>query len=318
MQKKMLHKLEVDPAFHDLIHPLAKDEYRRLESSIIKEGCRDPIVVWQGVIVDGHNRYTICTRQGIPFHIIDMEFDSREDAIAWICSNQLGRRNINEETRKYLIGKRFEAEKAISARKCSHGWSQFPLEGDAPLTAGTSTDDGNTRNKTALRLGKEYHLSHGTVEKYGTYCRAIDRIQTKAPSVAPRILSGQYKLSHSNVVQLSKMSPADIQDFSRKLSATPHDTYVPFTVARSHLTGYTPIDPSALHPGIKNEPEYDPDSEITGLTLTIPSWTSSIERARGKADMNAISTQAKESLHRVLSVLQETIQTMISAMEGNP
>ena len=67
MDKSNPPQLTIDREFRDLIRPLMKDEYRYLESNIVADGCRDPIIVWKGVIVDGHNRYEICTRLGIPF-----------------------------------------------------------------------------------------------------------------------------------------------------------------------------------------------------------------------------------------------------------
>ena len=69
MDKSNPPQLTIDREFRDLIRPLMKDEYRYLESNLVADGCRDPIIVWKGVIVDGHNRYEICTRLGIPFEV---------------------------------------------------------------------------------------------------------------------------------------------------------------------------------------------------------------------------------------------------------
>ena len=307
--------LKIDEEFKQLIHPLKRQEYLQLESNIIADGCRDPIIVWKGYIIDGHNRYEICTRHGIPFETQEKTFVCREEAIAWICANQLGRRNISEETRKYLIGKRFEAEKTINARKNGQGWNQYSAATEIP-TPSSEDDPSSMRNRTAERLGAEYHLSHCTVEKYASFSKAIDRILVKAPSVAPRILSGQLKIAHSNVVALSHLQPSEIIDFSRKVAEkTPAAPFVPYNVAR----GQMPVIPAGEKPvvkvGIKTMPVYDPDSEITGLTLTIPSWRSSIERARGKADMQVISTKAKDELQQALLELLDTVHTMLVAIK---
>ena len=125
MDKSNPPQLTIDREFRDLIRPLMKDEYRYLESNLVADGCRDPIIVWKGVIVDGHNRYEICTRLGIPFDVRERHFDNREEAITWICSKQLGRRNISDETRRYLIGKRYEVEKVIAAKLNYNGWNQY-------------------------------------------------------------------------------------------------------------------------------------------------------------------------------------------------
>ena len=120
---KMQELLTIDPQFKNLIPPLQRTEYLQLEENLLADGCRDPLVVWRGTLIDGHNRYEICTRHSIPFSVKEMNFYCREEAIAWICANQLGRRNLSEETRKYLIGKQYDSEKFVSKIKKSK-WLQ--------------------------------------------------------------------------------------------------------------------------------------------------------------------------------------------------
>ena len=119
MTEKRIYKLKTDTVFKQLITPLSAEELRQLEQNIIRDGCREPLCVWNSTILDGHNRYAICTRMQIPFMIQKICVRNREEAMAWICANQLGRRNITHETRKYLIGKRYEMEKIIGAHKRS-------------------------------------------------------------------------------------------------------------------------------------------------------------------------------------------------------
>ena len=100
--------LKINPEFKNLIRPLRRKELLQLEENLLADGCREPIITWNGFIIDGHNRYELCSKHGIPFLVWEKEFDSKEEVIAWICANQLGRRNISEETRKYLIGLQYE------------------------------------------------------------------------------------------------------------------------------------------------------------------------------------------------------------------
>jgi len=86
--------LKINPEFKDLIPPLNKDEYTLLEQSILCEGCRDTIKIWNDVIIDGHNRYEICVKHGLPYKTKAMKFSSKSDAKAWIIDYQLGRRNL--------------------------------------------------------------------------------------------------------------------------------------------------------------------------------------------------------------------------------
>ena len=87
-------EITIDPEFKALIPPLAADELRQLEENILRDGCRDPLVVWNGILIDGHNRHEICTRNGLPFETVQVQFESRTHARIWMRRNQAGRRNL--------------------------------------------------------------------------------------------------------------------------------------------------------------------------------------------------------------------------------
>jgi hypothetical protein len=110
--------LQIDPEFRDLIPPLTADERGGLVESLLADGCRDPIVVWGETIVDGHNRYEICTSRGIPFTTVEKSFSARDEAMLWILRNQLSRRNVSDITRIELAFK-FEQVFAEEARRKS-------------------------------------------------------------------------------------------------------------------------------------------------------------------------------------------------------
>lgn len=109
--------LKIDPEFQNQIPPLTDDEYKQLEENILKEGkLLSPLIVWNNTLVDGHNRYAILQKHPeICFSTMPLRFESREEVLAWICKNQLGRRNLTPEQKLFLIGKQYEAEKS------SHG-----------------------------------------------------------------------------------------------------------------------------------------------------------------------------------------------------
>ena len=116
--------LKIDPEFQNQIPPLTDDEYKQLEENILKEGkLLSPLIVWGNTLVDGHNRYAILQKHPeIYFSTMPLRFESREEVLAWICKNQLGRRNLTPEQKLFLIGKQYEAEKSShgEARKESH------------------------------------------------------------------------------------------------------------------------------------------------------------------------------------------------------
>ena len=104
--------LKIDPEIQSKIPPLTDDEFKQLEENILKEGkLLSPLIVWNNTLVDGHNRYAILQKHPeIYFSTMPLRFANREEALAWICKNQLGRRNLTPEQKKFLIGKQYSVE----------------------------------------------------------------------------------------------------------------------------------------------------------------------------------------------------------------
>jgi hypothetical protein len=85
------------------IDPLTPDEYEALERSLLAEGCRDSLVLWGDVLVDGHNRYGICQKHHLPFHTVqNTRFQSMEDVHLWMIEQHLGRRSVSDFQRGVL------------------------------------------------------------------------------------------------------------------------------------------------------------------------------------------------------------------------
>jgi len=299
----------INEKFRTLIPPLNKAEYTELEKSLKKEGCREPLVTWNGYLIDGHNRYEICTRLNIKYKVVNMPFESEEDAISWICSNQLGRRSISEETRKYLIGKRYEAEKIIGERQSNRGVNQYTVEKKRSVGRPASND---YRHRTADRLGKEYHVSHGTIKNYGSFSRVVDRIGERSPSLANQILAGKVKISQRGLTELVGMNDSEMDTVTTSLAE--RGEYVPYNNTRKEINELTKKAETPPAPSVKDMPAYDPDAEAVGLTLTIPTWASSISRVNGLMDKSKISPKARNKLIEALRSLRFKINEMLSEL----
>ena len=92
----------IDPEFHALIPPPSEDERIQLEANIRAEGCRDALVIWDGIILDGHNRFEICERLKMEYRTKAIELKDRAAAVEWIIRNQFGRRNLSAYQRAEL------------------------------------------------------------------------------------------------------------------------------------------------------------------------------------------------------------------------
>lgn len=323
--KKDLYTLKIDNEFQQLIRPLTSEERKQLEANIIADGCRDPITVWDGIIIDGHNRYEICHKHNIPFKLHKMKFETREEVIQWICANQLGRRNLNEEARKFLIGKQYETEKVINARRNEMGYNQYK-KADKKVPYGKVVADVEkappfSSHKTAMRIAEENHISEGTVQKYGFYSRAIDAIEKKSPKMVAKILSGKYKISYNNIMELAKLSADEIERIYERIELK-EQSYVPYSNSRQVFieerkgANETRFKPEKLEgTTVKDMPEFDPDAEISSLRLTVPSWTSSIERVMNKTDFEKTTKSARKSLIDVLLAMQHKIIELLSKLK---
>ena len=108
-----LSSLKIDPEFSAQILPLSFEELQQLEQNIIVEGrLLNPIITWNGYILDGHTRYRILKKHGfIKFEVEEIQLANKYEALAWICKNQLGRRNLSPERKKFLLGKEYESTK---------------------------------------------------------------------------------------------------------------------------------------------------------------------------------------------------------------
>ena len=198
--------LKIDPEFQSQIPPLTDDEFKQLEENILKEGkLISPLIVWGNTLVDGHNRYEIVQEHPeISFSTMPLRFESREEVLAWICKNQLGRRNLTPEQKLFLIGKQYEAERA------EHGCTRD----DVQRTNGQfsrSSQNGNSGEsiKTCERIAKENGVSKNTVLRASKYMKGVEIAEELMPGLKQSILSGQTKVSKADMHRLAKAAYYD-------------------------------------------------------------------------------------------------------------
>ena len=185
-------EITIDPEFKALIPPLAADELRQLEENILRDGCRDPLVVWNGILIDGHNRHEICTRHGLPFETKEMVFDDRSHAEEWIIRNQFGRRNLPAYERTKLA---LRLEATIAARASDKQKEEGKSLGG---TLCQKSDKGSIDTKK--ELAKIAGVSHDTIAK-------VKKIEAKAtPQVKAKLASGEISINqaHKDIVKEEK------------------------------------------------------------------------------------------------------------------
>ena len=161
----------INEEFAKLIPPLSSDELHNLEQSLLNEGCRNPLVIWNNTIIDGHHRYTICSKHGISFNVIEKtELETELDVKLWMINNQFSRRNLPTETKVALAYKfkEFEAEKAKERMQATQFKAIDTMVSKVLYTP--QIDDPKTENTEKGRaleaIAKKAGVSHTTVFQY--------------------------------------------------------------------------------------------------------------------------------------------------------
>jgi hypothetical protein len=191
-------QLKIDPEIQYLCEPLDQEASHLLEKDIDKNGCIDPIIYWkdQDTIVDGHNRFEICTRLGKEYNCIPMSFETKKDVMNYVIDHQLGRRNLSDLEKSYLRGRRYLTEKKVSHRPSSDELHQ---------------NDGVT-GETAQKIAKQTGVSQATIERDADLAEAIDKLREEVGDEFSKSLrAGKVKISKKGTIELSKKPPEDLK-----------------------------------------------------------------------------------------------------------
>ena len=193
--------LKIDSEFAELIPAPDAEELKWLEESIKKEGCTDPLIVWNGTIIDGHNRYNICTRLGIPFSYQEKEdLSDRNEVKAWIIERQLSRRNLTKYQKSKLALKYEPLKEQAKERQSEAGRNKLPqISAEAP-------DKRETRNKVADLAG----VSRDTIAR-------VKKIEAVADEETKQKLeSGQLSINKAYNSLFGENTPDTVQIIGKK------------------------------------------------------------------------------------------------------
>lgn len=173
--------LKINEKFKNIIPALSDNEYLQLENNILQDGIREPLVTWNGYLIDGHNRYSIATKYGLAFETTEKEFDSEADAERWIILNQFGRRNISAYDRSVLALKL----KPIIAEKAKE------KETERKSTFQKSEKSFMQPINTTKELARIAKVSHDTIAK-------VEKIEQQAsPEIKKQVKAGDISINQA-------------------------------------------------------------------------------------------------------------------------
>lgn len=193
-----MDKLRIDPEFRDKIPPLTDAEFEQLRENILNDGeVYEPIAVWNGTIIDGHNRWRIIQEHPeIPYKVKEMDFADKWEAAEWMYRKQLGRRNLSDEQKKYMIGKMYEARKQHVGNHAERGADGRYL----------SDQNGHLGGKTTREsLANELGVGEGTVQRAEKFAKGVDAINNEFPEAANKVLRGGSGITKEFVASIPSM-----------------------------------------------------------------------------------------------------------------
>jgi hypothetical protein len=183
--------LKINLKFKEAIPPLSADEYQNLRESLLREGCRDAIIVWNGVIVDGYNRYEICKELDISFNSSEMNFESDAAVIEWILLNQLSRRNLTDVERGRVA---LKLKEGFAAKAKENQGARTDLLAGLP-----KSEPSNTRKNLARLAG----LGERTLAK-------IEKVDNEAPEIIRNAMGGLLSVNKAaQITDILKQLPEE-------------------------------------------------------------------------------------------------------------
>jgi phage N-6-adenine-methyltransferase len=193
MKNEIKFGITTDKDFKNLIPPLTKEELQGLEESVLRDGCIDPLVVWQekNILLDGHNRKEICEKYGIDYNIRELKFDSRDEAADWIDAHQLGRRNLRPEQISLLRGRRYNRQKK---KQGGTGFNQHTEQRGKFCPSA----------KTSEKIAKQAGVSPRTIKNDGRFAEAVNKLK-----IENEITKGLLGSSKNHIVRVASGLGAD-------------------------------------------------------------------------------------------------------------
>ena len=201
---EQLKAVVIDPEFEKVCPELTSKEKDQLEENILADGeVTAPLIVWNGILLDGHNRRRIIlAHPELPFQIKEIQLLSRDAAVAWICKNQLGRRNLTEFQWHDLVGLRYKAEKKI------FGGDTFYKNQYVDLGVAQNGPPPKHRG-TAERLARELGIGRNTVKRAEKISDGLAAADEESPGIRRDILAGEIRPLKKEIMAIADAPEED-------------------------------------------------------------------------------------------------------------
>lgn len=272
----------IDNEFKGLIPPLTDEEYKGLEESILKDGCRDALVLWGEILVDGHNRYEICTRHNIPFKTVQKEFTSRDDVLLWMIDNQESRRNLTAYARGVLEERRISIlQTQAKAKQSAAGGDKKSEEyKKTALCEFTQSDKLKEQPKSEPKidvkkeLAKRIGTGEQTASRIMTINKKIDKAIEQKTTIAgqkpeelkSKLMSGNVSINQAYSAIKLEEKKETIKQAEKQIAEQAADELKPVL----HIGDSTKFKPTEKYDLLLTDPPYSTD--IDDIEKFVGNW----------------------------------------------
>lgn len=197
--------MRISEEFRSLIPRASAEELELLEVQLLREGCRDSLVVWKetGILLDGHQRFDICERHGLSYKTVELSFADAELAKDWVDANQLCRRNLTPDTAAFIRGRRYNRVK-----KPEHDGGKGGVR--------SGCQSGTHLPKTADKLAAQHGVSAHTIIRDGAFAAAVEARKAVDPDIERKVMAGEVKRSELIQRQRREEVVARLEDTAAK------------------------------------------------------------------------------------------------------
>ena len=300
----MTRNYHVTPEIRMLIQTDDTEQFSQIREKVYKREMIPTITVWNDIVIDNILLYEECIRNRIEFRSYNMAFPSTYHVYSWICNKQLERKDLTDIMRRFLLGYLALAESAIYL----------------------DIDDKELKDVPAKKepveiVAKCFGLSSVCIFNYKKIAESILGINKISPSIVNSILKDKLKITNQQIVALGNKNDDEIKEVADRLRKYRSKEEIKYsdlfkkedqTDKRRSRNGRMI---SEIVPEIRKMPEFDPDAELTSLSLTLPVWINSISRVYG-SEIGGSSIKARNELYDVLCRLGEATELLKDYLES--
>ena len=197
-----MQNIVIDEEFKGLLPALDENTYTSLEEDILENGCRDALILWGDVLIDGYNRFEICSKHDLPFQTVSIEFATRESVLIWIITTQVARRNMSPSQLIYYRGRHYRAERKLKGMY------------DRSLAEMHNSQNGNYGDLTVSKLAGQYKVSKNTIGRDGKASEGVDAIGEVSPEAKRLILADEVRIDKNVLEKITAMAADEIESIA--------------------------------------------------------------------------------------------------------